>query len=81
MTQKVVTNDEAYTGSKHFFCYFRYFWKVYRITNIRGTFVENVKQVKNQATLLTLYSILVSAEFRSGPSGILYDGCATNFPI
>jgi hypothetical protein len=30
MTQKVVTNDEAVTGSKkNFFYYFRYFWKVY----------------------------------------------------
>jgi hypothetical protein len=43
MTQKVVTNDEAVTGSKKnfvaIFCTFgRY------VTNLRGTFVENVKK-------------------------------------
>jgi hypothetical protein len=40
MTQKVMTNDEAVTGSNKFFIGTsgRY------ITNLRGTFVENVKK-------------------------------------
>jgi hypothetical protein len=43
MTQKVMTNNEMVTGSKNFFvaifCTFgRY------VTNLRGTFVENVKK-------------------------------------
>jgi hypothetical protein len=43
MTQKVVTNDEAVTGSKKFF--FAIFGTFGRyITNLRGTFVENVKK-------------------------------------
>jgi hypothetical protein len=51
MTQKVVTNDEAVTGSKIFFvAIFGTFGRY--ITNLRGTFVENVKKVKNQPTLL-----------------------------
>jgi hypothetical protein len=55
MTQKVVTNDEAVTGSnKFFFAIFGTFGRY--ITNLRGTFVENVKKVENQPTLL--YSIL-----------------------
>jgi hypothetical protein len=28
MTQNVLANDEEVTGSKHYFIYFRYFWKV-----------------------------------------------------
>jgi hypothetical protein len=51
MTQKVVTNDEAVTGSKKFFfAIFDTFGRY--ITNLRGTFVENVKKVENQPTLL-----------------------------
>jgi hypothetical protein len=50
MTQKVVTNDEAVTGSKNFFAIFGTFGRY--ITNLRGTFVENVKKVENQPTLL-----------------------------
>jgi hypothetical protein len=43
MTQKVVTNDEAVTGSKKFFlAIFGTFGRY--ITNLRGTFVENVKK-------------------------------------
>jgi hypothetical protein len=43
MTQKVVTNDEAVTGSKKFvFAIFGTF-EVY-VTNLRGTFVEIVKK-------------------------------------
>jgi hypothetical protein len=42
MTQKVVTNDEAVTGSKIFFAIFGTF-EVY-VTNLRGTFVEIVKK-------------------------------------
>jgi hypothetical protein len=54
MTQKVVTNDEAVTGSKNFF--FAIFGTFGRyITNLRGTFVENVKKVENQPTLLYTY--------------------------
>jgi hypothetical protein len=51
MAQKVVTNDEAVTGSKKFF--FAIFCTFGRyVTNLRGTFVENVKKVQNQPTLL-----------------------------
>jgi hypothetical protein len=50
MTQKVVTNDEVVTGSKKFFAIFGIFGRY--VTNLRGTFVENVKKVKNQPTLL-----------------------------
>jgi hypothetical protein len=54
MTQKVVTNDEAVTGSKNFFvAIFGIFGRY--VTNLRGTFVENVKKVRNQPTLL--YSV------------------------
>jgi hypothetical protein len=58
MTQKVVTNDEAVTGSKKFF--FANFGTFGRyITNLRGTFVENVKKVENQPTLT--YMVRMSA--------------------
>jgi hypothetical protein len=40
MTQKVVTNDEEVTGSKNF-AIFGTFGRY--VTNLRGTFVENVK--------------------------------------
>jgi hypothetical protein len=51
MTQKVVTNDEAVTGSQNFF--FAIFGTFGRyITSLRGTFVENVKKVENQPTLV-----------------------------
>jgi hypothetical protein len=51
MTQKVMTNDEAVTGSKKFF--FAIFGTLGRyVTNLRGTFVENVKKVQNQPTLI-----------------------------
>jgi hypothetical protein len=50
MTQKVVTNDEAVTGSKKIFSIFCTFGRY--VTNLRGTFVENVKKVQNQPTLL-----------------------------
>jgi hypothetical protein len=51
MTQKVVTNDEAVTGSKqNFFAIFGTFERY--IKNFRGTFVENVKEVENQPTLM-----------------------------
>jgi hypothetical protein len=53
MTQKVVTNDEEVTGSKIFFYIFGTFERY--VTNLRGTFAENVKKVQNQSTLL--YSI------------------------
>jgi hypothetical protein len=57
MTQKVVTNDEAVTGSKHFFAIFGTFGRY--ITNLRGTFVENVKKVENQPTLLYIQHITI----------------------
>jgi hypothetical protein len=45
MTQKVVTNDEEVTGSnKIFFAIFGTFGRY--VTNLRGTFVENVKKSK-----------------------------------
>jgi hypothetical protein len=51
MTQKVVTNDEEVTGSKKivlaiFGTFGRY------VTNLRGTFVENVQKSPNQPTLV-----------------------------
>jgi hypothetical protein len=60
MTQKVVTNDEAVTGSKKFFFAILGTFGRY-ITNLRGTFVENVKKVENQPTLL--YSRIVKMSF------------------
>jgi hypothetical protein len=57
MTQKVVTNDEAVTGSKKiFFAIFGTFGRY--ITNLRDTFVENVKKVENQPTLMYMYVFL-----------------------
>jgi hypothetical protein len=51
MTQKVMTNDEAVTGPKPFF--FAIFGTFGRyVTNLKCTFVENVKKVENQPTLL-----------------------------
>jgi hypothetical protein len=51
MTQKFMTNDEEITGSKKFLkTIFGTFGRY--VTNLRGTFVENVKKVKNQPTLL-----------------------------
>jgi hypothetical protein len=50
MTQKVMTNDEAVTGYKIFFVIFGTFGRY--VTNLRGTFVENVKKVQNQPTLI-----------------------------
>jgi hypothetical protein len=61
MTQKVVTNDEAVTGSKIFFvAIFGTFGRY--ITNLRGTFVENVKKVENQPTLLSKSSSSMEIE-------------------
>jgi hypothetical protein len=46
MTQQVVTNDEAVTGSKNFF--FAIFGTFGRyVTNLRGTFVEIAKSPKS----------------------------------
>jgi hypothetical protein len=45
MTQKVVTNDEAVTGSNKFFFAIFGTFEVY-VTNLRGTFVEIVKKSK-----------------------------------
>jgi hypothetical protein len=42
MTQKVMTNDEAVTGSKIFLAIFGTFGRYE--TNLRGTLVENVKK-------------------------------------
>jgi hypothetical protein len=43
MTQKVMTNDEEVSGStKFFFAIFGTFGRY--VTNLRGTFVENVKK-------------------------------------
>jgi hypothetical protein len=44
MTHKVVTNDEAVTGSKFFLLFFGTLGKY--VTNLRGTFVANVKMSK-----------------------------------
>jgi hypothetical protein len=49
MTQKVVTNDEAFNGGKKiFFLLFSVLLEGRYITNLRGTFVANVKKVENQ---------------------------------
>jgi hypothetical protein len=46
-----VTNDEAVMGSNFFVVtLFGTFGRY--VTNLRGTFVENVKKVKNQPTLV-----------------------------
>jgi hypothetical protein len=45
MTQNVVTNDEAVSGSKNFFLAIFGTFERY-VTNLRGTFVENVKKYK-----------------------------------
>jgi hypothetical protein len=50
MTQKGMTNDEAVPGSKNFFLLFSVLLEGI-FTNLRGTFVENVKKVENQPTL------------------------------
>jgi hypothetical protein len=42
MTQNVVTNDEAVTGSQHFIAIFGNIGSYE--TNLRGTFVDNVKK-------------------------------------
>jgi hypothetical protein len=53
MTQKVMANDEEVCGStKFFFAIFGTFGRC--VTNLRGTFVENVKKVKNQPTLMCI---------------------------
>jgi hypothetical protein len=49
MTQKVVTYDEAVTGS-NYFCYFRYFWTV--CNKSQGKFCWKRKKVHNQPTPL-----------------------------
>jgi hypothetical protein len=55
MTQKVVTNDEAVTGSNNFF--FPIFGTFVRyVTNLRGTFVENVKK-SLKSTHPTLHAV------------------------
>jgi hypothetical protein len=46
MTQEVVTNDEAVTGSKKFCLLFSVLLEGTYVTNLRGTFVENVKKSK-----------------------------------
>jgi hypothetical protein len=50
MTQKVVTMMKRSLGQKFFFAIFGTFGRY--ITNLKGTFVENVKKVENQPTLL-----------------------------
>jgi hypothetical protein len=45
VTPKIVTNDEAVTGSKKFFVAILGIFGRY-VTNLRGTFVENVKKSK-----------------------------------
>jgi hypothetical protein len=54
MTQKVVTNDEAVTGSTKFVLLFSVLFEGTYVTNLRGTFVENVKKVQNQPTLMRM---------------------------
>jgi hypothetical protein len=64
MTQKVMTNDEAVIGSKIFFAIFGTFGRY--ITNLRDAFVENVKKVKNQPTLIqyTVVSPYACSDYR-----------------
>jgi hypothetical protein len=64
MTQKVVTNDEEVTGAtKFFFAIFGTFGRY--VTNLRGTFVENVKKVQNQPTLLWDGGSIYSLQFHN----------------
>jgi hypothetical protein len=49
MIQKVMTQDEAVTASKKKFSPIFHTFGRY-VTNLRGTFVENVKKVQNQPT-------------------------------
>jgi hypothetical protein len=58
MTQKVMTNDEAVTGSKNFF--FGTFGRY--VTNLRGTFVENVKKSKINPPYCTHSNVTDSGE-------------------
>jgi hypothetical protein len=55
MTLKVMTNDEAVTGPDNFVSIFGTFGRY--VTNLRGTFVENVKKVQNQPTLLLILTV------------------------
>jgi hypothetical protein len=53
-----MTNDEAVFGPKNFF--FAIFGTFRRyITKLRGTFVENVKKVENQPTLVYNHKSIV----------------------
>jgi hypothetical protein len=54
MTQKVMTNDEEVAGSNKF-CIASFGTFGRYVTNLRGTFVENVKKAQSQTALL--YSI------------------------
>jgi hypothetical protein len=51
-----MTNDVEVTGTKIcvFFAIFGTFGRY--LTNLRGTFIENVKRVQNQPTLLCILS-------------------------
>jgi hypothetical protein len=61
MTQKVVTNDEAVTGSTFFFvAIFGTFGRY--VTNLRGTFVENVKK-SPKSTHPIIHIALIIAQF------------------
>jgi hypothetical protein len=51
MTQKVVIYNEEVNGSKTILLLFSVLFGKY-VTNLRGTFVENVKKVQNQPTLM-----------------------------
>jgi hypothetical protein len=54
MTQNGRSNYEAVIGSKQFF-FFIFLTFGRDTTNYRGTLVENVKKVKIQPTLLSIY--------------------------
>jgi hypothetical protein len=53
-------------GQKKFFAIFCTFGRyMYCITNLRGTFVENVKKVQNQPTLMTIEVVYMEKGYTS----------------
>jgi hypothetical protein len=69
MTKKVLTNDEAVTGSKNlFFLFFGTFGRY--VTNLRGTYVENVKKSKINSPYYAPSTGGPSNELEAPPSAV-----------
>jgi hypothetical protein len=58
MTQKDMTNDEEVTGSENWFAIFCTFGGY--VTNLRGTFVENVKKSKINPPYCTVHMVIIN---------------------